>query len=119
MLPSDSKYLALKTFRKNGNSVITPVWFVVKGEGVFVVTREKTGKVRRIRTNNQVSIVLSDFFGKPKGEWISCIAKEVDNDLTQEAIKLRDKKYGILSKVIGIFSRSKGKYVVFFVTKNM
>ena len=118
MLPTDSKYLALKTFRKNGISVITPVWFVVKDTGLFVVTREKTGKVKRIKNNNQVAITLSNFSGKPKGEWISCIAKEVDNKLAQEAIKLRDKKYGILSKVIGIFSRSKGKYVVFFVNKN-
>lgn len=119
MLPVDSKYLALKTFRKNGKSVITPVWFVVKDtNGLFIVTREKTGKVKRMRNNSQVDIVSSNFSGKPKGKWISGISKEVDSQSVKEILKLRDKKYGILSKVIGIFSSSKGKYVVFFIAKN-
>ncbi len=114
MFPNE-KYIALETFRKNGNAVKTPVWFVEYDDMIWVVTREFTGKVKRLRNNYRVNVAVSNFSGKPKGKWFSGHAKMIQGDLAQNAISLRDKKYGIMAKLVGIFSARKGKYVVYSI----
>jgi len=115
MIFPNEKYIALETFRKNGDSVITPVWFVEYDDLIWVVTRENTGKVKRLRNNNKASIAVSNFSGKPKGKWFSGQANIIEGDLAQTAISLRNKKYGFMAKLIGVFSAKKGKYVVFSI----
>lgn len=64
------KYLSIKTFRKSGEGVSTPVWFIVLGGNLIVNTREDTYKVKRILHNENVQIaqcsirgkVISDYF---------------------------------------------------------
>jgi hypothetical protein len=50
------KYLNIETFRKNGEGVRTPVWFVQDGEVLYARTIANSGKVKRIRNNGQVKI---------------------------------------------------------------
>ena len=50
------KYLNLETFRKSGESMRTPVWFVQDGESLYVHTVANSGKVKRIRNNGRVNI---------------------------------------------------------------
>ncbi len=50
----DQKYINLETYRKNGESVKTPVWFVVIDELIYIITRENTGKVKRMKNNHNV-----------------------------------------------------------------
>lgn len=114
MFPKE-KYVVLETFRKNGNSVRTPVWFVEFDDLIWVITRELTGKVKRIRNNNKVNIALSNFSGKPKSKWFSGKSALVQGDLAEKAIELRNQKYGIMAKLIGIFSAKKGKYIVYSI----
>ena len=45
----NQKYINLQTFRKSGKPVNTPVWFVVSDQKMYVITRELTGKVKRIK----------------------------------------------------------------------
>jgi len=40
------KYISLETYRKNNQPVRTPVWFVIKNDLIYVVTRDQTGKVK-------------------------------------------------------------------------
>ncbi len=112
---ANEKYIALETFRKNGNPVSTPVWFVEFDNLIWVITRELTGKVKRIRNNNKVNVATSNFSGKPKSKWFSGKATLIQGDLAEKAITLRNKKYGIMAKLIGIFSGNKGKYVVYSI----
>ncbi len=109
---NDAKYINLETFRKNGTSVSTPVWFVSENEHVFVVTRSNTGKVRRVRNNPNVRIVPCGFRGKPKGTWNEGMATIMDSKDSDRIIKLRNKKYGFQSKLASLFTMGKGKYVV-------
>ena len=111
----NEKYLVLETFRKNGVSVKTPVWFVEDADLIWVVTRKLTGKVKRIRNNDKVRIASSNFSGTPKGKWFSGNAQLVQGDFAKNAISLRNKKYGIMAKMIGIFSATKGDYVIFSI----
>ena len=43
------KYISVETYKKNNDAVRTPVWFVIKDKLVYVVTRNQTGKVKRLK----------------------------------------------------------------------
>ena len=42
----DQKYINLETYKKDGTSVRTPVWFVIDNDLIYVITRDSTGKVK-------------------------------------------------------------------------
>ena len=109
------KYISLETYKKNDQAVKTPVWFVIQNDLVYVITREKTGKVKRIKNNSHVKISTCTFGGKITGEWISGIARKVLGDESQMAIELRKKKYGFKAIIAQFASRGKGNLVVFSI----
>lgn len=109
------KYISLETYRKNGNPVRTPVWFVVKDDLVYVVTRSQTGKVKRLRNNPQVKFALCDIKGKVSGEWVSGTTTILDDSQTAEAVKWRDKKYGFMAKIAKFMSKNKGEVFAFSI----
>ena len=107
-----TNYINLETYRKNGNSVITPVWFVIEDKNFFVITRSETGKVKRIRNNPKIRICQCNFRGKVKGKWLDGIASLKDPSEHPRIIKLRDKKYGFRSKFVSLFTRGKGSLII-------
>ena len=68
-LLSEHQYINLETYRKNGQPVTTPVWFTIDDNKIFVVTRNKTGKIKRLQNNSKVRIVPSGIRGQPKGKF--------------------------------------------------
>lgn len=113
-----SKCISLETYRKDNQAVKTPVWFVIKNNLVYVVTRSKTGKVKRLENNLQVKIAPCTFKGNITGNWISGTAKILDEKETKEMVKLRDKKYGFMAKVAKFFSKNKGELYAFSIKIN-
>ncbi|HUU48642.1 MAG TPA: PPOX class F420-dependent oxidoreductase [Nitrosopumilaceae archaeon] len=109
------KYISLETYKKNTQSVKTPVWFVIDSELLYVVTREQTGKVKRIKNNPSVKIAPCSFRGKSTGEWISGNASKVEGKEGNTAIKLRKKKYRFMARIAGFASRGKGDLVVYSI----
>jgi len=109
------KYISLETYRKNNQPVRTPVWFVIDNDLVYVVTREETGKVKRLKNNSQVKISACTFKGKSTAEWISGNALRVSGEESKTAIKLRKKKYGFMANIAQFASRGKGDLVVFSI----
>jgi PPOX class probable F420-dependent enzyme len=104
------KYLNIETYRKNGDPVRTPVWFVESNGTLYVRTAESTGKYRRIRNNPAVRVAPCDMRGNVKGEWAKAEARIVGGEEEQMTYKMLDKKYGIMYKMIGAF-RGKKDYV--------
>ncbi|MGE5464540.1 MAG: PPOX class F420-dependent oxidoreductase [Syntrophothermus sp.] len=91
----EQSFLNLKTFRRNGLDVKTPVWFTQDGETLYVRTIAGSGKVKRIRNNGDVQIVPCEANGSPRGEWIAAYAMEVTDPETAELVRrLLEKKYG-------------------------
>ncbi len=113
-----NKYISLETYRKNGQPVQTPVWFVIKENLIYVVTRSKTGKVKRLKNNPQVKVALCTMKGNITGEWISGTVKILDQTQTNEAVKMRDKKYGFIAKIAKFLSKSKGEFFAFTIKIN-
>jgi len=109
------KYISLETYRKNKEPVRTPVWFVIKDELIQVVTREKTGKVKRIRNNKQAKIAECTMRGKITGEWMPGTIEILSKAETHNAVKLRDKKYGIAARIAKFATRNKGDFVAFTI----
>ena|SRR5947209_433114 len=110
------KYINLETYRKNGDAVATPVWFATDGEKILIVTRSETGKIKRLQTNKSVRFMPCGFKGQPKGEWKKGKAAFCAPEELRHAIELRNKKYGLQARLVGIISRSKGELAAFSVT---
>ena len=113
---SDLKYINLETFRKGGNGVKTPVWFVTENDKIYVITRESTGKVKRLANNPQVNLAPCSFKGNIEGDWISGKTALVTGEEAQKAVKLRKKKYGFKALLAGFMSKAKGELVVYSIT---
>ena len=99
------KYLNVETFRKNGAGVATPVWFAEDGGILYIYSLANAGKVKRIRNNPRVRVMACDVRGKPKGEWVEGRARILDAAESDQAQRLLDKKYGLIKRIGGLFSK--------------
>jgi uncharacterized protein len=108
---SGHQYINLETYRRNGQATATPVWFTTDGNNIFVVTRSKTGKVKRLRNNSKVRIMPSGMRGEPKGKWLNGKAIFATPEELDRALKQRNKKYGFKARLSGLFSRTKGDLI--------
>ena len=109
------KYISVETFRKSGDGVKTPVWFVISDETIFVVTRDQTGKFKRLKNNTKVNLAICSMKGDIKGEWFTGTATILPDGKAAEAVKWRDKKYGFMSKIAKFLSKSKGELCAFSI----
>jgi len=87
------KYISLETFKKNGEGVKTPVWFVLHGGAFYVYTEADSWKIKRIRNNPRVRVAPCSVRGDVKGPWLDGTASFVDGDERRAADKLLDRKY--------------------------
>lgn len=103
------QYLNIETFRKNGQGVKTPVWFVQDGETLQIWTQAGAGKAKRIRNNSTVRVAPSTGSGEPTGTWVDAHAQTNESP---EAIKhletLMKKKYGAMFYIFGFLGRMRG-----------
>ncbi len=108
------KYLSLETYRRSGEGVRTPVWFVESGGILFVLTRGDSGKVKRLRHNKQVQVAPCRMNGEVTGAWTPGSGSFVESEEVMKVIKtLFDEKYGTISRLTNLFSRMQRKKRVF------
>lgn len=106
------KYINLETYKKSGQAIRTPVWFMISDGLVFVLTTKNTGKVKRIKNYSTVKIMPCGMRGEPKGDWIDGTARFANDVETQNAIKMRHKKYGLRAKLVGMFIKKEEPIVI-------
>lgn len=113
---SRQRYVNLESFRKNGQGIRTPLWFVEAQGVLYMRTPAQSAKVKRIRNNPRVRIVPSDMRGNPKGVWIDGEATLIEAAEAEWVNQLVKRKYGLLKRLIDIRSWLKGtKYIVIAV----
>ena len=95
------KFIRLTTFRKNGEPVATPVWFVAENGKLYVTTNGNAGKMKRIRSTGRVLLAPSDPRGKPLGEQVAVRVREVPQDQHRDVHTLLARKYGFPYRVFG------------------
>ena len=110
-------YMSLKTFRKNGDGVATPVWFAENDGRVYVITQGDSGKVKRIRNTGAVEIAPCDVRGGLKGEYFAAQANITEMGTPGASIGRRVlmQKYGWLLRGMFLLYRLRGKQEDFVI----
>ncbi|GAC1386473.1 MAG: hypothetical protein NVSMB48_25250 [Marmoricola sp.] len=108
MTIADEKYIALTTYRKSGEGVVTPVWVNAVSDGrIGFWTSDGSGKTKRMANNARVTVQASDARGraKPGSSPITGTAEMIhDGPLFDEVTAKGKKKYGVMvtiSKLMG------------------
>lgn len=103
------QYINLETYRKNGETVKTPVWFAQDGNTLRVWTQADSGKIKRIRRDGKVRITPSTASGEALGEWVEAQAKVMEeaHEISQ-TISLFKRKYGIMFNMFGLLGKIRG-----------
>ena len=112
---SKQKYINLETYKRDNTPIKTPVWFVIDNGLVYIITRESTGKVKRLKNNQNVRIVPCSFKGEIKSEWVNGKAQKIMGSEADKVIKIRKKKYGFVVRLSGLFTSQKGNLVVYSI----
>ncbi|HSV84928.1 MAG TPA: PPOX class F420-dependent oxidoreductase [Levilinea sp.] len=104
----NQKYLNLETFRRSGDGVPTPVWFVADGEKLYVRTTANSGKVKRVRSNGRAQVAPCDMRGKLSGDWVPARARVLGKDEVEQVKavnRMLKRKYGLLKIAFDLASR--------------
>ena len=112
---SEQKYINLETYKRDNTPIKTPVWFVIDNGLVYIITRESTGKVKRLKNNQNVRIVPCSFKGEIKSEWVNGKAQKIMGSEADKVIKIRKKKYRFAVRLSGLFTSQKGNLVVYSI----
>lgn len=89
-----SQYALLRSSRRDGTAVDTPIWFVV--DGPTVLFRTKIGpKTRRLTARPDVELVVCDYRGRITGtSWIGGRASILGGEEAQRANRALHRRYG-------------------------
>ena len=106
----NGNYINLLTYKKNGETVSTPVWYIFEDNKIFIRTSNKSGKFKRIKNNNNVKFALCNIRGQLKGEWHNGLAKFEPNNIS--VFPKINKKYGIIAHLINILYKIKKMKII-------
>lgn len=115
---ADEKYIAVQTFKRNGDPVTTACWITGLSDGrVGFWTSSDSFKFKRLKNDPRITIQPSDARGRPKAGTSALTGTAVivtdgsDFDAIQSQIT---KKYGVMvpiSKFMNVLGHiGKGKY---------
>ena len=112
----DQKYLSLETYKRDDTPIQTPVWFVIDNDQLYITTKETTGKVKRLRNNQNARIAVCSMKGDIKSNWVDVGLEKIPEESNVEKIvKLRKKKYGFSARLISMFTSQKGKTMAYSI----
>ena len=110
------QYALLKTFRKSGDAVATPIWFANENRKLYIITGNVSGKVERIKNNGRSTQTPCDQRGRIIGD-----GKEVEGSARvlpeveyAHARSVLLGKYKLLYRLfdgIGFLTRAKRTYI--------
>jgi hypothetical protein len=102
---SESSYVLLTTFRRDGRPVPTAVWLAREADSLLVWSAEDAGKVKRLRHTSRVLLAPCNSRGKPTGPEVAGQAELLG---PEESLRTREvvlRRYGMLGRLTGLASR--------------
>jgi uncharacterized protein len=90
----------LKTRKRDGTWVETPVNLVVSGDRAYFATPATSGKVKRLRNFDRVEVAPCTPRGKPTGPAVAARARWLDGEEAQEANRLLVAKHRFVHRVV-------------------
>jgi uncharacterized protein len=87
------RYLSITSYKRDGQGVATPVWFVQRDGRLLVQTDAASGKVKRIRRNPQVRVAVCTASGRLRSEQVPAVAEILPDAETGTVERLIADKY--------------------------
>jgi len=88
------QFINLTTYRKNGQPVVTTVWFAHEGDRIVGTTQQQAGKLKRMRGTPKVSIAPSTYNGQGLGEAVDGVGRVLPAEESGSAEAALRSKYG-------------------------
>jgi hypothetical protein len=105
-----SRYISLVTFRRDGSSVATPVWYAAIGSKLYVFTDGTSYKVARLRRDQRIRVAQCGVGGTVTGPWHDGAGRIVtDAGLESRAYRALHAKYGWQMRLVDLTSRLAGR----------
>jgi uncharacterized protein len=92
---ADSRYALLRSFRRDGTPIETPIWFALDGNGL--VFRTKVGpKTKRLAARRDVELTVCDYRGRvhPDASTVAGRAAILSDVAAENANDLLRQRYG-------------------------
>ncbi len=108
-----ARYINVETFKRDGNGVKTPVWFVNVGDKLGVFTNGKSYKVKRLRRNSKVRVAACDARGGVGSAptWYEGQGQIVDDPARIDAVyRALKAKYGVQMWFVTIGAKLSGRH---------
>ncbi|HET6340159.1 MAG TPA: PPOX class F420-dependent oxidoreductase [Polyangiales bacterium] len=92
-----SMCMNLRSFRKDGTPVDTPLWVIAVDDHFFgSYTDDRSFKYKRVRRNPEVEVAACDVWGRRSTAWFAARCRIVEDTPRRDQIfRLIEKKYGI------------------------
>ena len=105
-----ARYVSLTTYRKDGTPVATPVWHVVDDGRLYVWTEAGSWKVKRLRRDPRVKVVVCDVRGRiePGAAEAVGTGRLLDADGVEKVRRLLGRKY-LLARLGDVFATVTGR----------
>lgn len=114
---TNQQYMNIETYRKSGEGVRTPVWFVEFNGELCFTTEATSAKVKRIRRNAFVKVAPCKVNGDLLGNWYAGNARFTSAEERPAIEKVYSRKYGFQKFLFELFGRLRGKERVFMAIK--
>jgi uncharacterized protein len=104
-------YINLRSYKRDGGAVDTPVWCAGLDGKLYVFTLRETFKVKRISRNPKVQVCKCDVRGKVLGPWLDaeCRVLEGGGDVERRAYAAFIDKYGLQMRIGNLLSTLAGR----------
>jgi uncharacterized protein len=107
---ADAKYVNLRSFKRDGSPVDTPVWFATLDDRIVIFTDGTSYKVKRIQRNPKVELARCDVRGGLRGPWLPGSCRVVDEpELIRRAYDALNAKYGWMMRLGTFFATLAGR----------
>ena len=107
----DAEYVNLRSFKRDGTPVDTPVWCAPLDGRLVIFTLRESYKVKRVQRNPKVQVAECDIRGGLRGPWLDATCRAIENDPAFEsrAYAALTRKYGWKMRVGNVFSTLSGR----------
>lgn len=90
----------LRTRKRDGSLVGTPVNLAVEGERAYFGTPADSWKVKRLRNFDEVEVAPSTLRGRPVGRVLGARARRLDGDEARAAERLLIRRHPIVHRIV-------------------
>ena len=107
----------MESYKEDGTPKRTPVQSIEDDGLIYFRTGPNTWKVKRIRRNPHVRIVLADRSGNPTGTWFDGDAQVLEGEESVRVEKLFRREYGTVgTSLVNFVGRMRGERLTTFVS---